>query len=479
MKICILGLDGATSQLMFSDERLANIRRLMELGAYGQVQGVLPPGAVPGWTCLAASQDPGSLGLYGLRNRPQYSYSPPVAATPPAIHGAPLWDQVAAAHRKSIVFAVPPNFPPRPVHGISLGCFLTADSAADFTSPPDLQNDIRKLVGNYAADIKRFAGQQKAELRDQIFEMSRKQWEAVRWLLREQEWDYFHFVDIGLDRVQRIFWEDFDPQHPRYQAGSAYQSVVSDYYLWLDQQIGSVLEFLDSETVLLLASTNGMQRLDGAFAINQWLLQQGLLVLSHPPAAGITDFDHLTVDWTKTKAWSGDGPCAPIYFNVEGREPNGTIPAAEYERFRNQITARLKSLSDANGLCIQVFRPDEIYRQTRNSGPDLLVQLGEARWSSVGSVGHPTLEVPDVLAGCHPGDSGVFVLSSPNCPLAGEYEGAHLLDMAPTLLDLAGYEIPSSMQGRSLVAGMDKKGDSSGSESDQIIMDRLAGLGYV
>lgn len=81
--------------------------------------------------------------------------------------------------------------------------------------------------------------------------------------------------------------------------------------------------------------------------------------------------------------------------------------------------------------------------------------------------------------GCDPCGPGVFVLSSPNCPLAGEYEGAHLLDLAPTLLDLAGYEIPSSMQGRSLVAGMEKKGDSSGSESNQIIMDRLAGLGYV
>ncbi len=479
MKICILGLDGGTSQLMFSDERLANIRRLMELGAYGQLQGVLPPGAVPGWTCLAASQDPGSLGLYGLRNRPHFSYSPPVTATPPAIHGAALWDQVAAANRKSIVFAVAPNFPPRPVHGISLGCFLTADSAADFSFPPDLQNDIRKLVGNYATDIQHPVDPQKDELRDQIFEMSRKQWEVVRWLLREQEWDYFHFVDIGLDRVQRIFWEDFDPQHPRYQPGSAYRSVIPDYYLWLDQQIGSVLELLDSETVLLLGSTNGMQRLDGGFAINQWLLEQGLLALSRPPAVGITDFDQLSVDWTRTKAWSGDGPCAPIYFNVEGREPNGTIPAPEYERFRNQIKASLESLRDGNGLRIQVFRPDEIYRQTRNYAPDLLVQLGEGRWSSVGSVGHPALDVPDMLAGCHPCGPGVFVLSSPNCPLAGEYEGAHVLDLAPTLLDLAGYEIPSSMQGRSLVAGMEKKGGSSGSESDQIIMDRLAGLGYV
>ena len=51
--------------------------------------------------------------------------------------------------------------------------------------------------------------------------------------------------------------------------------------------------------------------------------------------------------------------------------------------------------------------------------------------------------------------------------------------MAPTLLDLAGYEIPATMQGRSLVAGMEKKGGGAASDNDQMIMDRLAGLGYV
>jgi arylsulfatase A-like enzyme len=65
--------------------------------------------------------------------------------------------------------------------------------------------------------------------------------------------------------------------------------------------------------------------------------------------------------------------------------------------------------------------------------------------------------------------------------LSGEYEGARLLDIAPTLLDLAGYEIPDSMQGRSLVAGMEKKasGDPTDSEGEKTIHDRLAGLGYV
>jgi len=49
------------------------------------------------------------------------------------------------------------------------------------------------------------------------------------------------------------------------------------------------------------------------------------------------------------------------------------------------------------------------------------------------------------------------------------------------LLDLAGYEIPDTMQGRSLVSGMEKKGSGGGSdeESARIVHDRLAGLGYV
>ena len=480
MKICILGLDGASPELLFADDRLANIRRLMELGAYGELQGVMPPGAIPGWTCLAASQDPGSLGLYGLRNRIAYAYSL-APATPPTVNGPAIWDQVAAVGRKSIIFAVPPNFPPRPLAGISIGCFLTPDPAAfEFILPASLKQEIQTLIGDYHPEIKT-SNLTKDVLRDQIFQMSRKQWELVRWLLREKEWDFFHFVDIGLARVQCEFWEFFDQQHPRYRSGTPYAQVIPDYYLWLDEQIGSVLELLDDETALLLASAGGMQRLDAGFAINQWLIKEGLLVLNQAPGPNLKALDHLDVNWAKTKVWSSDGPCASLYFNVAGREPRGAIPAGDYESFRDQIKTRLESLSDASGqpLPARAFKPAELYRETRNIAPDLIVQLGEGRWSSLESVGHPRLLVQNMAEGCTPGGPGAFVLTAPNSPLRGMYEGARLLDMAPTLLDLAGYKIPASMQGRSLVAGMEKKGGGAGPDNDQIIMDRLAGLGYV
>ena len=54
--------------------RLPNIRRLMEVGCYGRLESVIPPITVPAWMCMATSQDPGSLGVYGFRNRVDHSY---------------------------------------------------------------------------------------------------------------------------------------------------------------------------------------------------------------------------------------------------------------------------------------------------------------------------------------------------------------------------------------------------------------------
>jgi predicted AlkP superfamily phosphohydrolase/phosphomutase len=151
-----------------------------------------------------------------------------------------------------------------------------------------------------------------------------------------------------------------------------------------------------------------------------------------------------------------------MFFNVQGREPQGVVPAAEYESFQNEMKARLEALVDDKGqpLNSPVFKPKELYRHVRNVAPDLIVHFGGLYWRSIGSVGHAKIHVQENDTGpngCNHAQYGMFVLAAPNCPLQGEYEGASLLDIAPTLLDLAGYEIPSSMQGRSLVAGVEKE----------------------
>ena len=486
MKICVLGLDCAAPEVIFGDERLVNIRRLMDLGVYGQLESIVPPITVPAWMCLATSQDPGSLGVYGFRNRSDYSYEKLSFATSASIKSLAIWDQLAREGQKSIVVGVPPNFPPRHINGISVGCFLTPHPVKDeFTYPANIKTKITELVGDYPVDVKNFRTDRKDWLRDEIFDMSRKQWQVVRWLIKEQQWDYFHFVDIGLDRVHHGFWNYFDKRHVQYEPGNPYENVIPDYYLWLDEQIGSVLELLDNETIVLVVSDHGAQRLDGGLAVNQWLIEEGLLVLDEYPKE-ITPFNQLKINWGKTRVWSEGGYYARVFFNVQGREPQGMIPAAEYEAFRDQIKAKFEALKDDKGKPLNslVFKPNEIYRRVCNVAPDLVVHFGGLLWRSVGSVGHPGHHVQENDTGpdaCNHAQFGMFLLVAPNCPLNGEYEGARLLDMAPTLLDLAGHEIPDSMQGVSLVAGMEKRRPPAddNSEGEKIIHDRLAGLGYV
>ena len=459
MKICVLGLDCAAPEIIFRDERLVNIRRLMRGGAYGRLESVIPPITVPAWMCMTTSQDPGSLGVYGFRNRTDYSYSGLGFATSGAIKAPAIWDHLANAGKKSIIIGVPPGYPPRRINGISVGCFLTPDTVkGEFTHPASIKAKITELVGEYPVDVKGFRTDNKEWLKKEIFEMSRKQWQVVRWLLKEQEWDYFHFVDIGLDRMHHGFWNYFDKKHFQYQPGNPYENLIPDYYLWLDEQIGSVLELLDDETVVLVVSDHGAQRLDGGFVVNEWLINEGLLVLDEHPKE-ITPFAKLKVNWAKTKVWSEGGYYARVFFNVQGREPQGVIPAGDYDAFQDEMKARFEALLDEKGnpLNSLVFKPKDIYRNVRNVAPDLIVHFGGLLWRSIGSVGHGRFHVQENDTGpdaCNHAQFGMFLLAAPNCPLRGKYEGAMLLDIAPTLLDLAGYEIPGSMQGRSLVSRM-------------------------
>jgi predicted AlkP superfamily phosphohydrolase/phosphomutase len=456
MKICVFGLDCAAPEVVFADERLVNLRRLMNAGAYGRLESVIPPITVPAWMCMCTSQDPGSLGVYGFRNRIDHSYDKLGFANSASIKALAIWDHLGREGKRSIIIGVPPNYPPRRINGISVGCFLTPDTTKnDFTHPSSLKIKINELVGEYPVDVKNFRTDNKSWLKDEIFRMSQKQWQLVHWLLKEQQWDYFHFVDIGLDRMHHGFWNYFDEKHVQFEPGNPYQNAIPEYYLWLDQQIGQALELLDEDTIVLVVSDHGAQRLDGGIAVNEWLIREGLLVLNEYPNV-ITPFDQLNVNWDKTRVWSEGGYYARVFFNVQGREPNGVLPPAAYESFQDDIKARFEALTDDKGQPLNslVFNPKEIYKNVRNVAPDLIVHFAGLLWRSIGSVGHHAIHVQENDTGpdsCNHAQYGMFILKAPNFPAIGEYEGARLLDIAPTLLDLAGYEIPETMQGRSLV----------------------------
>lgn len=481
----MIGLDCAAPEVVFADERLSTIRHLMAAGCYGRLESVVPPITVPAWMCMATSRDPGSLGVYGFRNRSDRSYEGWSVVNARSIRDLAIWDQVAREGGKSVVIGVPPSFPPRKLNGINVGCFLTPDSATDsFTYPADVQREIEGLVGEYPVDVRGFRTDDKAWLQRQIYEMTAKHFAVVRHLMKNAEWDLFQFVEIGLDRIHHGFWKHHDPRHRQHDPASSYRDVVVEYYRYLDREIASVLELLDDDTAVLVLSDHGARPLDGGFCVNEWLIRQGMLVLDERPD-GVTPFDQLAVNWGETRAWATGGYCSRVFVNVKGREPNGVIEPDAYDTFRAELQEALEALPDDRGEPMRtvVFQPESVYRDVRNVAPDLLVHFGGLAWRAIGGVGYDDLYQQENDTGpdeCNHAQFGAFVLAGPNLPARGEVHGAHLLDMAPTLLELGGYDIPEAMQGRSLAGGAGSAGATPVLLEDQeaTIRRRLSGLGY-
>jgi predicted AlkP superfamily phosphohydrolase/phosphomutase len=459
----------------------------MEAGCYGRLESVIPPITVPAWLCMATSQDPGSLGLYGFRNRKDHSYEGLETVDSHSSRALTIWDQVAREGGRSVLVGVPPSFPPRKVNGVSVGCFLTPDPARDtYTHPPELAKEIEALVGDYAVDVKGFRTSDKDWLHRQILDMTGGHFEVVRHLIGTREWAYLQFVEIGLDRVHHGFWKHHDERHVDHDSRSPYREVVRDYYRYLDREIGSVLELIPEDTVVMILSDHGARPLDGGFCVNEWLVREGLLALRAYPGE-VTPFEELDVDWSRTTAWSSGGYYARVFLNVKGREPHGTIEPGEYEQVRSELAAKLASTTAPDGapLGTRVFKPEEVYRHVRGVAPDLIVHFGDLAWRAIGGVGYPGLHVRENDTGpddCNHAQHGAFVLAGAGVPALGELTDVHLLDVAPTLLSLAGYEVPAEMQGRALLGRVAPRSDEAEpdrEERDRVIRERLRGLGYL
>src|SRR5690349_18509140 len=119
-KMMVIGLDCAAPELVFDKFRdeLPTLRKLYEGGVWGQMESCVPAITVPAWASMMSSKDPGTLGVYGFRNRGDYSYQKQVLANALSVKTERVWDILSQAGKKVITIGVPQTYPPRPLNGI-------------------------------------------------------------------------------------------------------------------------------------------------------------------------------------------------------------------------------------------------------------------------------------------------------------------------------------------------------------------------
>ncbi|HXZ89962.1 MAG TPA: alkaline phosphatase family protein [Candidatus Dormibacteraeota bacterium] len=452
-KLLVIGLDSAPPELVFEKfrDKLPNISALMENGVYARMRSCHPPITVPAWMVMATSKSPGKLGLYGFRHRKGYAYTGGWIANSQSVREEKVWDILARAGNQVCLVGVPPSYPPSPVKGNMISCFMTPGSDREYTYPPELKKEVEGLVGPYPFDVE-FRIDNREELHKNLIDMTEKHFQVIEHLLTTREWDFFMFVEIGLDRMHHAFWKYFDKTHPKYEKGNQFEAVALDYYLRLDEHIGRLIAFVPEETVVVVVSDHGAKGMRGAFCVNEWLIQEGYLVLKEEPR-GVVEIDKAMVDWTRTKAWAWGGYYARVFFNVKGRETNGVIDPVDLKREQGELTRRLKEIRDPTGRLMEtkVYRPEELYPVSVGDKPDLIVYFDDLYWRSAGTIGHGGLYLAENDTG--PDDAvhaqyGIFIMRDKELRRRGKVPDIDILDVMPTLLSRLGVSVPSTMEGK-------------------------------
>src|SRR5690349_4057203 len=192
-RVVVLGLDCAGPQLVFDQFKsdLPVMSKLAAEGTWGELESSIPCITVPAWASMLSSRDPGVLGVYGFRNRPDQSYRKMVTSDGAAIKVKRVWDYVGEAGKQSVVIGVPQTYPVRPINGHLISDFLTPNTESAFTYPAILKNEVLNLAPDYAFDVKDFRTENKSELLQRIYDMTEIQFKVAQHCLKTKPWDFF------------------------------------------------------------------------------------------------------------------------------------------------------------------------------------------------------------------------------------------------------------------------------------------------
>ncbi len=404
---------------------------------------------------MMTSQDPGMLGFYGFRNRKSHGYEDLYFANAKYVKAKTLWNYMSRNRMRSLVFGVPQTYPPRPLNGVLVSSFLAPGKDVQFTYPDEVKAELDLAAdGDYMIDVEDFRTEKKDELLKGIYTMTERRFKAFRHMYAKDSYDFAIMVEMGIDRIHHAFWRYFDKEHRLYEPGNKYEDVIHDYYVMVDEEIGRTLDALPSDASVMVVSDHGAKTMTGAICINEWFQREGYLTLKEQPKEP-TRFKTSMVDWSKTKAWGEGGYYSRVFMNVEGREPEGIIPADQYEAARDELKARLEAIEDEDGNCIntKAFKAEEVYRDVKNIAPDLIVYLGNLDWRSAGSVGTGCIHMYENDTGpddANHAEEGIFIWRSPGVGPGGPNPYS-IYDIAPTVLKYFNIDIPDEMIGESII----------------------------
>jgi len=432
----VLALDGATwdvAEPLMAAGRMPNLAALAAAGRRKPLPSTVPPMTFPAWSSFMTGVGPGRHGVF------DFTQKEPGAYRVRFVHagdrsGESLFARVSAAGGRVLVLGMPACHPPEPVNGLLVSGFdapVSTGSDPSRASDPALYRDIAARVGPWmtpdlAASDEPDTGAASAE-RAAFHERARAT--LLARIARKRDFtlaalDALGAVELAVvvfaesDTVAHHYWRDHDPHSPRHDpgAGDARKSAVVDVYTALDAACGEIRARFGADAACFVVSDHGAGGASRRVVhLNRFLADAGLLarrraaagridglaraardgvVRALPPrlaqwafrrARGAAARWESTVrfaghDWARTAAFSEETNTQPgVWINLRGREAEGSVAPADYERVRTELVDALLAwrLPGGGGPVVARARPrEEVYEGPFvERAPDVVVEL--------------------------------------------------------------------------------------------------------
>lgn len=453
MKILVLGFDGASPQLIHEwIDDLPVLQSFKKQGIFGQTIPPTPAQTPVAWATFMTGKNPGKHGIFNFALRKKGTYDRKIIG-PEALKCKTLL-QILSEAGKTVASINMPMSEAEEVRGLVIPGFLSRSEG--IPHPDNVKEKIKRKF-----KIERLQGDLDAETLDRaktdpelffekVNEISDEMAEVALYLFKEEEWDFFMPIFMGLDRIQHFYWKNIDPTHPRYQENK-YSKFLRNFYIKVDRIINVFLESADEDTLVMVVSDHGFCPVHTEVMTNNYLEEQKFLT---------RESEKINIEESRAISYGyGD-----IWLNVKGREPDGIInPGEDYEKTRNEIIEYLKTIIiDGKKPFKDIRKREEVWWGPHlDKAPDLTaifnVGYQAARrpeitnknklkryvndnpmWSGGHDGTHDPIDVPGILGILGPGTTnkeGVKIC---------------LWDLAPTIIDLMNMPVPADMDGRPL-----------------------------
>jgi predicted AlkP superfamily phosphohydrolase/phosphomutase len=532
MQTLLVGLDAACLPVLeplFDDSDCPHLQGVFEDGTSGDLESQVPPWTASAWPSLYTGANPGKHGVFDFLRFDGYDWDI-VNATD--VRQRTLWEYADAAGLTSVVVNAPVTSPQPEIDGAVIPGYLAAESPP--CHPEGVLDDVREAVGDYRVYAERETGEDATGERfGDYLELCRMRGEAFRYLAERFEPD-FGFVQF--QKTDAVF-HDYPGDREK----------VREVYRAVDEQVGAILDECDPDAVVV-ASDHGIGEYDGyEFRANQYLREHDLVEATrdgqgvpswfqikdeqltsddddpddHPllerlaaGAArvgithqrgkavlgrfGLAEFVGKyvpvgavfaatdAVDFATSTAYLRSPSELGVRINLRGRDPEGVVPESEYERVREDVIDLLASAETPDGDAVfDEVVPQEAYIHGpyADEAVDVLAVPAAFQHSLSALLG---ARFDDPEPWNHKRE-GVVALSGAGVDADADLDGAHLFDVAPTVLASLDIAPAAVMDGTALPAvdapspeaypEYDANAQTSTDDAD--VAQRLSDLGYL